>query len=161
MSQVAGYPLYEDKPAYSLLLKLLLVGLPASLIIGALIGWQRSGDSGLLFLVIEGLGIALVFWAIFPRSYQVFTDRLRVALGGPFAVNVPFENLRGVAVSSGISFGLNFSTGVTTKHVEILRVRGARIGITPEHPDLFIEQANLAFEQWRKGNAAAYQTYRD
>ncbi len=36
---------------------------------------------------------ALLFKVILPRQYQIFEDRLRILMGGPFAINIFFSSI--------------------------------------------------------------------
>lgn len=159
MSYSAPYILYEDKPSYNLLLKVVQVLVPASLLVGAIYSAQQGEGSDALGLLIEGLVIGLLFWIIFPRRYQVFPDHVRIALGGPFSIKVQYGNVESISATSGVFFGISFATAIARKHVEIRRKRGARIGITPKDAELFAEQANRAFKLWRLENPGASPSF--
>ncbi len=142
--------LYEDKPAYGLILKLILVLVPGALLLSSLYFWSSGDGEAALALLVEGVFILALFWAIFPRSYQVYDDHLRIALGGPFSVKVGFDNIKSVRVSKSLSFGVNFATSISRSYVEIAKVKGAKIAITPENKDSFVENFNRAFSEWKR-----------
>lgn len=141
--------LYEDRPAYGLLLKAIIIGVPASLLIGALIVLLSEDTTAAYGLLLEALVIGLVFWLIFPRSYRIYPDHIRIVLGGPLSVRVRFENIKVVKVSSGPSFGINFATTITRKRVDIVQKRGRRIAITPRAPEQFVANAERALQHWQ------------
>lgn len=85
--------------------------------------------------------------AILPRRFQIFEDRLRILLGGPFAINIPFANIAEAKPASGrkatIYSGLRLAT--SSYHVvEIIRKKGLNLVISPAHDDMFLEQLNQA-----------------
>ncbi len=83
--------LYQDRPAYGLLLKLIIVGIPVALLVTSFSLLSSGNSSDGLALLFETFIIGVIFWVVFPRRYQVFEDHLRIVLGGPFSVKVGFE----------------------------------------------------------------------
>ena len=91
--------LYQDRPRYDFWLKLVIAGtLAITLIPGvafiyvlAELAWTLLG-----LTLFDGL----LFHAIIPRRLQLFEDRLRIELGRPFALNVPYHNIREVRPAS-------------------------------------------------------------
>lgn len=141
---------YEDKPAYGLVVKLIIGLIPGAILAGSLYAWLSGDESAALGLLAEAFVIGLVFWLIFPRQYQIYEDHIRIVLGGPFSVKIGFDNIKAVRVSSRLSFGVNFATAITRSHVDIMRVKGMRIAITPEAQDLFVKNAERALSLWKK-----------
>ena len=141
--------LYEDRPAYGLLLRFIVIVVPGSLLATSFFVWRSGNQTDALWLLGEVAFISLLFWAIFPRSYQVYEDHLRIRLGGPFLVKVGFDNIKSVGIARGLNFGINFATAITKNGVEIVRKRGARINITPRAPEQFVENAERAWKQWQ------------
>lgn len=145
--------IYEDRPSYNILLRLVILVVPTALLIGSLYSWQSGNSGDALALLIEAAVVGLLFYLIFPRRYQVYPEYLRIALGGPLAVKVRFSQLKEVKINSGLFVGISMATGMGREHVEIIKVKGPKIGITPADPTAFVEQANRAFEEWRSGPA--------
>ena len=141
--------IYEDTARYGLGLKILLggiIGLTLVLGIASLL-WQDVEAA----LVMFGITLfdAFLFKAILPQRFQIFEDGVRIVLGGPFAINIPFSNISYVKSASGrkasVYLGLRFATSSRCV-VEIIRKKGLNLVISPSHDDLFLEQANHALE---------------
>ena len=141
--------LYQDRPKYGLLLKLILI-IPMAFLGASIYSWLSGDSSDSLALLLEALVIGLVFWFVFPREYRVYEDHLRILLGGPFSVKIGLQNISVIRVTSRLSFGVNFVTRITRSHVEIVKKKGWSIAITPTLDDLFVENANRALTEWLK-----------
>jgi len=141
--------LYQDKPEYGLLLKLILI-MPMAFLAVSVYLWSSGETSGSLALLIEAFIIGLIFWFAFPREYQVYEDHLRIVLGGSFSVKVGFHNIKTIRITSRSSFTVNFVTRITRSYVEIVKKKGLSIAITPTDNDTFVENANRALGQWLK-----------
>ena len=90
---------------------------------------------------------ALLFKAILPRRYQIFEDRLRILMGGPFAINISFSNIEEAKPASGRkAFAYrSLRLATSTNHVvEIVRKKGLNLVISPSNDDMFLEQLNQA-----------------
>ena len=138
--------LYEDTPKYDSWLKLILGGVLAlTFILGIIFISQDTGIAVAMF----GITVfdALLFKAILPRRFQVFEDRLKILLGGPFAINIPFSNIIEAKPASGnkafIYWGIRFATS-TSHVVEVVRKKGLNLVISPAHDDMFLDQLNQA-----------------
>ena len=138
--------IYEDTPKYDLWLKLILGGVLAlTFILGVIFIFQDTEAAVAMFGIT--LFDALLFKAILPRRYQIFEDRLRILMGGPFAINISFSNIEEVKLASGSKAfayrGLRLAT--STHHVvEIVRKKGLNLVISPSNGDMFLEQLNQA-----------------
>jgi hypothetical protein len=146
--------LYQDKPKYGLLLKLVLI-IPVILLASSIYLWS-TGDAFIsLTLLTEAFIIGLIFWFVLPREYQVYENHLRIVLGGPFSVKVGFQSIETIRSTSRVAFTVNFVTRVTKSYVEIVIKKGMNIAITPTDDESFVEKANLALSQWAKTRARA------
>ena len=141
--------LYQDKPRYGLVLKLIFI-VPAAFLLGSLYLYLSNDISGSLALLLEAFIIGLIFWLVFPRDYRVYEDHLRIVLGGPFSVKVGFQNVKMIRVTSRTALTVNFVTRITKSYVEIVKMKGLSIAITPTANDIFVENANRALGQWLK-----------
>ena len=150
MSYSKSVLLHQDKPAYGLLLKLIVVIVPGALLVGSIYLWFFGENSGSLAMLAEAFFIGLVFWIIFPRRYEVYEDHLRIVLGGTFAVKIGFDRITAIEVTSRMGLTINFVTSVTKTYVRIVKRKGLDIAITPKSNDSFEENANLALGQWLK-----------
>ncbi len=135
---------YEDTPKYDSWLKLVLGGILALMFIaGVVLIYQDI--TGALVMFGAALFDAPLFKAILPQRFQIFQDRLRIVLGGPFALNIPFSNIREVRAASASKafayWGIRFATS-TRNIVEIIPKRGLSLVISPTHVDIFLEQLN-------------------
>ncbi len=146
--------LYQDEPAYGLLLKLIIVIVPLALLATSIYIFSSGDNSGGLALLVEAFIISFIFWIVFPRRYQVYEDHVRIVLGGPFSVKVGFVKIEAIRVTSRFIFSINFVTRLTKSYVEIAKKRGMSIAITPRDNDFFVENANRAMSQWVKTSAA-------
>lgn len=138
--------LYTAKSPYALWLKLLLGGILAfTLVLGiALI----PVDTLATWICLATTAFdGLLFWGVLPHALQIYEDRLRIQLGGPFAVNVALANIKEVKKGSGYDafayVGIRFATS-TRNVVIIVRHRGWDIVISPDDADTFIERLNQA-----------------
>jgi len=142
--------LYQDEPAYGLLLKLIIVIMPVILLAASVYLLSSGESSGGLALLVEAFIVGFIFWIVFPRMYQVYEDHIRIVLGGPFSVKVGFAKIEAIRVTSRFILSVNFVTKLTKSFVEIAKKKGLSIAITPKDNDLFIENANQALSQWIK-----------
>ncbi|MBI2869238.1 MAG: PH domain-containing protein [Chloroflexi bacterium] len=80
-----------------------------------------------------------------PRKYLLYQDRLRIVLGRPFGIDIPYTSIKEVKRASGarayIYAGIRFATS-SRYVVEILRKKGFNYVISPQNGDYFIEQLN-------------------
>jgi len=134
--------IHQDTARYDSWLKLLLGGvLSFTLLLGVyLLYIDRTGA-----LICFGVTVfdALLFYAILPQRYQIWTDRVRIVLGRPFSVNIPLPTIKEVRPASGVKAfaygGLRFATSARTV-VEIVRRRGWNFVISPDNRELFLER---------------------
>ncbi|MFC2006656.1 PH domain-containing protein [Chloroflexota bacterium] len=138
--------LYEDKPKYDVWIKVLLGGVVALTFIMGIN--QISVDTKEAFSV---FGVVLfeiiLFRIILPRRFQILSDKLRIVLGRPFAINIPLSDIEEVRSRTGIKafiyFGVRFATS-SSHTVEIIRKKGLNMVISPANDDEFIKQLNQA-----------------
>ncbi|MFH0769472.1 MAG: PH domain-containing protein [Chloroflexota bacterium] len=158
MSYLKSLLLYEDEPAYSSLLKLIIVIFPVGLIVASIYLWSSGESSGGLALLFEALFISLIFWIVFPHRYQVYEDHLRIVLGGPFAVKIGFERIKTVEVTRRMALTVNFATKLAMTYVIIVKKNGLSIAITPKSNESFVENANRALSEWARTREAESPT---
>ena len=100
----------EESADYSTWFKLLFL-IPVALFIGAILSYFNQEPEAPLMLVIGGIIIAILFYFITPRKYQIFQDRIRIILGAPFGVNISYSTIREVRRAAGANaLGLLWST---------------------------------------------------
>ncbi len=145
--------LYVDAAAYDLWLKILIIGVPSAMLIAAAYSLSRNMEDA-----IAGFGalvfISLLFYFIMPRRYQVYQGTLKIVLGGPFAIAIPFSTIKEVRRTSGFRAfaysGIRFATS-SRYVVEVLRSKGMNYVISPAHGDMFLDQLDRAIRQHRRG----------
>jgi hypothetical protein len=145
-----GNPIHEDRPETTGWLKLVLgMVLALTLIMGIILISQDRVGALVMFAVT--LFDAVLFYCIMPRSYQIYTDRLKVVLGGPFGMTVLFKDVRSVARVGGShafgSTGIRFATS-SQYVVQISRKGKLSVIISPSGGELFLEQLNRAMKNY-------------
>ena len=118
--------------------------------VAGIYSWSSGDASDSLSLIATVIVISSVFWAVFPRKYQVYHDHLRIVLGGPFSMKIDFDKIKRVEVTSTQAITMNFVTVLTKSYVEIVRKQGLTIAITPRANDLFVDNANRALNEWAR-----------
>lgn len=147
--------IYQDTPRYDTFLKAIMV-LPVFFIVAGAYYLATAGVKAATAMFGATLLMGAVYWAIFPRKYQILDSSIRIVLGGPFRFDIPFDNLETAREPEGVSLGINFATCVSGKNaVEIIRNKGMRVNITPSARDLFLENLNQALNEWRGRNRRA------
>ena len=143
---------YEESPRYDYLIKGIMA-LPVFFILfGIYYLYIGEVEAGIGMFATTVLMFA-VFWAIFPRKYQILDSKFRIVLGGPFSLSVPFDNLETARAPEGATFGVNFPTCFSTdRAVQIVRKKGWNVNITPNDRDLFLENLNKALSEWRRSS---------
>ena len=148
-----SYLLYEDEPRTDTWLKLMLIGIPAIfLVVGIVLLFQDT--AGAFTMLGVTIFYAVLFRLVMPRKYQVYSNRVKIVLGGPFAWNIPFSTIREVEPASGASAfaynGVRFATS-SRDVVEIRRSRGCSVVISPSNKDVFLQQVNAAMHNASRG----------
>jgi hypothetical protein len=145
--------IYEDNPHYDVWLKGIMM-LPVFFLLIGLYFLFTLGVEAALGVFGGGLLMGAIYWAVFPRKYQILDSKIRIVLGGPFTVNISFDILETAGKPEGISLGLNFATTFLSQHVvEIKRKKGMTVNITPNDRDQFLENLNQAVYDWKRGAA--------
>jgi len=144
--------IYEESPRYDSLLKAIMA-LPVFFILFGIYYLFISQVEAATAMFAATILMAAIFWAIFPRRYQIFDSKFRIALGGPFSLSVHFDNLETARKPQGATFGINFGTCFSSDRVvQIVRKKGWYVNITPNDSDLFLGNLNKALSDWRRQN---------
>ncbi len=135
-------PVYEDLPRLDWWLKaIIILVLAGSFIPGIMLLSSDPEEAYPLFGT--GVFVAALFKAVLPTRYQIFPDRIRVVLGGPFALSIRFDRIKAVRIGSrGFRPTANFITSVRNV-LEIVRVKGMAITISPSKKEVFLDQLAL------------------
>jgi hypothetical protein len=158
MNKSKGILLYQEEAAPAWILRTIFLIVPVSLVIAAFSLWYSSQNPENLFLLAEGVGIGLALWAVIPRRYQVFEDRLCIVLGGPVTFQIGFDQIASIEITSRTALTLNLVSRIERTYIRIVKKKGFSVAITPENKELFLENANLALNKW-KGNNKSSNSY--
>ena len=138
--------IYEEPAEYVAWFKLLFL-IPVALIVAAVfLAFVKELESS-IFLFFEGIIFVGIFYLLLPRRYQIYQDRLRMVLGGPFKIDIPFSSIKQINRISGVNrflySGVRFATSL--KYViEIRRSKGLDYIFSPSNGQFFQEQLELA-----------------
>ena len=81
---------------------------------------------------------ALLFYAILPKRYQIFQDKVKIVLGQPIAIDIPLSTIREARPAPGsrtfVYGGIRLATS-SRNVVEIVRSKGLNIVISPANRD--------------------------
>jgi hypothetical protein len=142
--------IYEDRPRYDVWLKGIMM-LPVFFILIGLYYLFTAQVEPAIGIFAAGALMGAIYWAVFPRKYQILDSKIRIVLGGQFSFNITFDTLETAGKPEGVSLGLNFATTFLSQHaVEIKRKKGMNVNITPNDRDLFLENLNKAVYDWKR-----------
>ncbi len=134
--------IYRAPPRIAGWFPYMIGGILAMTLVPALVLLFIDIYAALAFLAVTAVD-ALLFWAVVPRRFEIYSNAVRVKLGGPFASNTPLENIENVRMVDGHSafayHGIKFTT-TTRGVVEISRSKGMDLVVTPSDPETFLEQ---------------------
>jgi len=140
--------IYEDTPRYDAIFKAIMVLPVFFIIVGAYYLTSAEAEASISMFTTAVL-MGAIYWAVFPRKYKILDSKIRIALGGPFYFDIPFDNLETARKPEGVSLGINFATCFSGENaVEIIKRKGMRVNITPSNRDLFIDKLNQAMNDW-------------
>ena len=150
---IPNHVVYESTVAYDRWLKLILGGGLALILVMRVI--SRPVDlEGTWFILGVAAFYVFILYAILPRRFLVFQDRLRIVLGRPLAFNIPFSAIQEARIASAgkmyVYGGIKFATSAGSV-VEIVRRRGLNITISPTDREMFVEQLNQALQAFDAG----------
>ena len=152
--------LYEDRPRYDTWFKLLVVFIPTLVLtLGFLFLYRvlpsksESGATiGASYLFAVAAFDSVLFWAITPRKFQVFEDKLKIVLGNHLSFSISFDTIKEARRAAGRKalayWGLRFTTS-TRNVVEIMRSKGVQVVISPDNADLFLLNFNKELSDWK------------
>jgi hypothetical protein len=141
--------IYEDNPRYDVWVKGIMV-LPVFFILIGLYYLFTAQVESAIGLFATAVLMGAIYWAVFPRKYQILDSKIKIVLGGQFSFNIPFDTLQTAGKPEGVNLGLNFATTFLSQHaVEIKRKKGMTVNITPNDRDQFLENLNKAVYDWK------------
>lgn len=137
---------YEEKLKIGLSLKVLLM-FTSGVIIGLTVWSFHTGETvGAWILSIVLVFTAVLLFAVLPRKYQIFSDKIKVVCG-LLRIDIPFGDVNAVEIRPrsdiyGSLEALRFGTGTGQKCIMIKRKRGMNILIQPRNTERFMEMIN-------------------
>jgi hypothetical protein len=138
--------IHEQPAEYSLWARLVLL-IPILLLAGAIASALYHDRGGFLLLLGEAVFFGLLFYFTMPRRYQIYQHGLRIVLGRPLAISIPFSTIedakRSFQAKAYLYSGWRFATS-SRYVIEIVRSKGLNYTISPHNGDLFLEQLALA-----------------
>ena len=137
-----AYLVYEDSPRYDPQIKWVVAAVLSLTFIPGIILLYTDIIGSLVLLAATALD-GLLFYIIIPRQYQIFSDKVKIVLGGPFSINLPFSSIIKVHSASNISayiyWGLRMAPSAKGV-IEIVRQPGIDVVISPRDSDTFVMQ---------------------
>ena len=138
----SAYLVYEDSPRYDPQIKWVVAAVLSLTFIPGIILLYTDIIGSLVLLAATALD-GLLFYIIIPRQYQIFSDKVKIVLGGPFSINLPFSSINKVHSASNISayiyWGLRMAPSAKGV-IEIVRQPGIDVVISPRDSDTFVMQ---------------------
>jgi len=93
--------------------------------------------------------VLVIYSLAFPRSVAVAQDGL-VLKFKVFSWKVPFRKIRTIGFNTRLPSWRTTNLATSFRnYVEIVKNNGARIRISPAHPEQFLEYATRALAEWR------------
>ena len=130
-----SYLMYEDTPRYDRITKILIAAILGAFLVAGIVLLSYAVAAGMA-LFGDTLLVALIFYFVFPRRYQVFNTKLRIVLGWPLGWDIPLSTIREAHAAPGtarwIYRGVRLATSSGTA-VEIVRKKGANAIISPSN----------------------------
>ena len=140
--------LYEDRPRYGLLFKIVIWGILAVMLITAITTFNSSREEAFASIG-TAVFVLLIFWAVIPRKYCIYEDRIKIVLGTPFSVSIRFDTIKYAGEPKGkLTVGVNFVTSFRNT-VEIVKKKGMNVNISPGDREAFLENLTNALDNWR------------
>ncbi len=142
--------IHEELADIALWFKLCIL-IPIGLVIaGVILSLTRGSEaSGFLASIVVAIVVILLYYFLIPRRYQIYNDKLKIALGPPFAIDIPLSTIKEVKHNPGTKalFAPRVRFLTSTKYVvEIVRSKGLNYVISPRNGEIFQKQLSQAIE---------------
>ena len=145
------YLVYENRPRYDSSLKWLVSAILGLTFIPAII--LLNIDIIGPWALLAGTALdALLLYIIIPRKYQVFSDRVKIVLGGPFSIDLRFSTIEEVCAVTDTKTFVYWGVRMATSSkgiIEIVRQSGIDVVISPRDSDTFLGQIREAMDTHR------------
>jgi hypothetical protein len=146
------YLIYQDKPNTDIWMKMVL-GIPLiALAAGGVIAMREDAILGFM-LVGEAVFLLIVYICIIPTAYGIYSDKIQIGFRMPWSFNIPFNNIKTLKPPRWFSGGINLPTCFSTSRaLEIIRLKGMPVNISPTDRQVFIDQFQKAYNDWQRAN---------
>jgi len=146
--EALAYLLHVDTPKVALALKVLMASILAmTLVLGIWFVFVDVEAAIVMFAVT--VFDALLFKAVIPRRYEIWSDGVRIVLGGPLAVNIALRNIAEARAVAGEKAYVYWGVRLATTNrgvVEIVRSKGLNVVISPADRETFLHRLSQAIE---------------
>ncbi|MDD5605320.1 MAG: hypothetical protein WC231_01905 [Dehalococcoidales bacterium] len=146
------YLIYESPAPTEGWVKAIFIGIISLTLIPAIILIQIDLIGAWIMFIATVFDAALLYF-IFPRKYQIFTDRVNIVLGRPFSYSFSLSSVQGCSRIDGstpfVYWGLRLASS-NKGVIEIKRPRDMDVVISPADPETFIEQLNRTLSTYTK-----------
>jgi hypothetical protein len=136
--------MYEDMPKYDRITKILTAAILGTLLVAGIVLLFYAVPASIA-LFGDTLLVALIFYFVRPRRYQVFNTKLRIILGWPFGWDIPLSTIREARAAPDsarwVYRGVRLAVSSGTV-VEIVRKKGWNVIISPSNRETFLERLN-------------------
>ena len=150
------YLIYEDKPYYDVWFKVILALPLAVILMPGIYSLATNQTESAMVMLGPAIFLVLLFWVIIPRRYCILDSKVKIILGGPFSLSIPFNSIKSTGAPKGFAVGVNFVTTFSSGHaVEIVRNKWLNVNITPTNRELFLENLDKALNSWSIYNRGA------
>lgn len=147
---------YEDCPRYDVSYLIGPIVFVAFLLGLALYFYVNDPVFGLL-LFAPALVVGVTNWALLPRKLCILDDRIKIVQGGPFSSKILFNTIESAHIVTTEShrgifapLRINWETCHSINgSIEIIRKGALRVTISPQSPELFLENLNKALNSWQ------------
>ncbi len=138
--------IYEEKLKIGLVLKILFIFIFGVIIVPTTWLFYMGKTVGAWILLIILVFTTMLLFAILPRKYQIFNNKIKVVCG-LLRINIPFDDIKIIEIRPPSNIyvsleALRFGTGTGKKCVMIKRKQGMNILIQPIDAERFIEMLN-------------------
>jgi hypothetical protein len=146
------YLIYQDKPNTDIWMRMVL-GIPlVALAAGGIVAMHEDASVGLILLG-EAAVLFILFICILPIAYRIYSDKIQIAFRVPWSFNIPFSNIKTIKPPRWFSGGINLPTCFSpSRALEIIRLKGMSVNISPSKRQAFIDQFQKAYNDWQRAN---------
>jgi len=85
--------MYEDMPRYDRISKILIAAILGAFLVAGIVLLFYAVAAG-ISLFGDTVLVAIIFYFVFPRRYQVFNTKLRIVLGWPLGWDILLSTIR-------------------------------------------------------------------